>query len=186
MSKHTKGLIYAGCEDDPKSGDIYADDGSLIAECFVNGKPKTREANARRLAACWNACNGISTKTLESCYGERGGIMKPLIPIQEQAPQRRSPAKSDRAKASCLKCAHCQCRPDHSLLVYESDPYLAAVVHTCDVNLTLDRARNLRRALLCQNQKVPGLVTKAGHLIKKVVGLIFRQGNHRPSHRAPR
>lgn len=74
MSKHTKGLIYAGCEDDPKSGDIYADDGSLIAECFVNGKPKTREANARRLAACWNACNGISTKTLESCYGERGGI----------------------------------------------------------------------------------------------------------------
>ena len=36
-------------------------------------KPMPAEANARRLAACWNACEGISTEHLESCLslGER-------------------------------------------------------------------------------------------------------------------
>lgn len=65
MSQHTKGFLSAGCEDDPKSGDIYADDGSLIAECFINGDPETKEANARRLAACWNACDGLTNEFLE-------------------------------------------------------------------------------------------------------------------------
>jgi hypothetical protein len=31
-------------------------------------------ANARRLAACWNACDGISTDDLEQYYGCQGGI----------------------------------------------------------------------------------------------------------------
>lgn len=33
-----------------------------------------REANARRLVASWNACEGIPTNILEQHYGDAGGI----------------------------------------------------------------------------------------------------------------
>jgi len=49
--KHTPGPWTHGCEDVPKSGDIYAEDGSLIAEVFVNGDPESLIANARLIAA---------------------------------------------------------------------------------------------------------------------------------------
>ena len=32
------------------------------------------EGNARRLVACWNACEGIPTEDLEHYYGDRGGL----------------------------------------------------------------------------------------------------------------
>jgi hypothetical protein len=66
--------LIAGCEDDPGSGDIYREDGSLFAEAFINGGHKSRVRNARRLAACWNACDGIKTKDLERYYGAGSGI----------------------------------------------------------------------------------------------------------------
>lgn len=50
-TKHTPGPWVAGCEDDPGSGDVYMEDGSLIAEAFINGDVKTRMANARLIAA---------------------------------------------------------------------------------------------------------------------------------------
>lgn len=37
-----------------------------VALEFGPNNPGMREANARRLAACWNACEGISTEALES------------------------------------------------------------------------------------------------------------------------
>lgn len=37
----------------------------------LHGRPA---ADARRLAACWNACQGISTDTLKRYYGNQGGI----------------------------------------------------------------------------------------------------------------
>ena len=50
-AKHIPGPWVAGCEDDPGSGDVYMEDGSLIAEAFINGDVKTRAANARLIAA---------------------------------------------------------------------------------------------------------------------------------------
>lgn len=37
-----------------------------VALEFGPNNPGMREANARRLVACWNACDGISTESLES------------------------------------------------------------------------------------------------------------------------
>lgn len=49
--KHTPGPWFQGCEDDPNSGDIYMQDGSLVAEAFINGDLDSRVANARLIAA---------------------------------------------------------------------------------------------------------------------------------------
>ena len=50
---------------------IYADDGKTpVADtCLTNSVPDNDEANARRLVACWNACEGISTHALEVVVG---------------------------------------------------------------------------------------------------------------------
>lgn len=49
---------------------LSSGDSKIIAriENRVSGLPLTREdaENARRLAACWNACDGISTENLEN------------------------------------------------------------------------------------------------------------------------
>ena len=46
---------------------LYAADGKTpVADtCLTNSVPDNDEANARRLVACWNACEGISTDALE-------------------------------------------------------------------------------------------------------------------------
>ncbi len=69
MSEHTKGKLkldtWGGCLD------IVTDDAKeiFIAKVEVTSvatSTETREANARRLVACWNALDGISTEDLES------------------------------------------------------------------------------------------------------------------------
>lgn len=50
-NKYTPGPWFQGCEDDPKSGDIYMSDSSLIAEAFINCDVATMLANARLIAA---------------------------------------------------------------------------------------------------------------------------------------
>lgn len=59
---------------------VRGEDGERIATCyrlFDGDRTKTPEVtgmeNARRLAACWNACDGISTEVLEK-YHSHGGI----------------------------------------------------------------------------------------------------------------
>ncbi len=47
----------------------------IIASTQQSSRPEC-EANARRLAACWNACQGISTKNLEE--------NKPVIWLAQQ------------------------------------------------------------------------------------------------------
>ena len=63
---------------------ITADNGTVIAHC--TGYQRQREAHARRLIACYNACAGIPTETLE-----RAGFVKldddPLYElVQDDAP----------------------------------------------------------------------------------------------------
>lgn len=63
MSEHTKGkLIVRG------GFSIYAEDGKTpVADtCLTNSVPANDEANARRLVAAWNACDGVSTDNLEN------------------------------------------------------------------------------------------------------------------------
>lgn len=72
--KHTQGRLIVRC-----GYSIYADEGKTpVADtCLTASVPDNDEANARRLVACWNACEGISTEALErsdviaSMQGER-------------------------------------------------------------------------------------------------------------------
>jgi hypothetical protein len=64
MSEHTPGrLVVRG------GYSIYtADDKTPVADtCLTNSVPDNDEANARRLAAAWNACEGLPTDDLEAC-----------------------------------------------------------------------------------------------------------------------
>lgn len=63
MSEYTKGkLIVRG------GFSIYSEDGKTpVADtCLTNSVPDNDEANARRLVAAWNACDGVSTDNLEN------------------------------------------------------------------------------------------------------------------------
>jgi hypothetical protein len=68
-TQHTQGLLRV--PDDGTVGSIETEDGTPIGHTFQVsahdqgiGSP-IRRANARRLVACWNACEGISTENLE-------------------------------------------------------------------------------------------------------------------------
>ena len=64
MSEHTKGRIRLGLD--------CAIHGGGFQWTHMLGMYAEREANARRLVACWNACEGISTENVEG-IGELGG-----------------------------------------------------------------------------------------------------------------
>jgi hypothetical protein len=73
IAQHTPGRALLD-EDEPI---VRGEDGERIANCYrwFDGDPaKTPEetgmANARRLVACWNACEGISTYELERHAGD--------------------------------------------------------------------------------------------------------------------
>lgn len=64
---YTPGKIYA----DPTSTSGWVDirttgDDGLRSLPFIACKHYDAEANARRVVACWNACEGISTEALET------------------------------------------------------------------------------------------------------------------------
>lgn len=62
---HTQGHLHVG----GNGTIIYGADGWGVANATVfhgRTQPATSEANARRLVACWNACDGISTADLET------------------------------------------------------------------------------------------------------------------------
>lgn len=81
MSEHTKGPLHVG-----GNGTIlYAEDGWAVANATVfhgRHEPDESQANARRLAACWNACAGIPTDVLED-----KSILKADAAIREQRDQ---------------------------------------------------------------------------------------------------
>lgn len=61
-TEHTQGRLIV------KGGySIYADgDKTPVADtCMTNSMPENDEGNARRLVACWNACEGLPTEKLE-------------------------------------------------------------------------------------------------------------------------
>jgi hypothetical protein len=58
--KHTQGKLLA------RGYSIYSNDKTPVADtCLTASHPDMDHANALRLVACWNACDGLSTEELE-------------------------------------------------------------------------------------------------------------------------
>lgn len=55
-------------------GREIVDRNTMAAPEVVRVADAMDEMTARRIAACWNACEGIPTDTLERYYGDQGGI----------------------------------------------------------------------------------------------------------------
>lgn len=85
MTQHTQGQLHTG-------GDgtiIYDKDGWGVASATVfhgRQEPDTSKENARRLVACWNACEGFETEALErhGIDGVMFGTKEWLIRLNEQ------------------------------------------------------------------------------------------------------
>ncbi len=60
MSKHTQGRLHVAGQDKVQ---IRSDEHQIAKAWSFAGK--TGQENARRLAACWNACEGLHTESLE-------------------------------------------------------------------------------------------------------------------------
>ena len=63
MSEHTKGPWAVNYT---KFSEVRAENGAVIARCVKLTSLTNLEANARRIVACVNACEGVSTKHLEN------------------------------------------------------------------------------------------------------------------------
>ena len=63
MSEHTKGPWAVNFT---KFSEVRAENGAVIARCVKLTSLTNLEANARRIVACVNACEGVSTKHLEN------------------------------------------------------------------------------------------------------------------------
>lgn len=63
MSEHTKGPWAVNFT---KFSEVRAENGAVIARCLKLTSLTNLEANARRIVACVNACEGVSTKHLEN------------------------------------------------------------------------------------------------------------------------
>lgn len=73
-TQHTQGQLVTGSSELDQM-DLISEDGlEFVAAMHEFGSmPGKREANARRLAACWNACEGVSTEDLEADHAHKGG-----------------------------------------------------------------------------------------------------------------
>src|SRR4051794_5319890 len=91
--KHTDGLLRLPNNDDDFVGAcVLRGDGFLVADCNVFGPEGTSpteaecSANARRVAAAWNACAGIPTEELEAGLPNthaESGLVKELVEALE-------------------------------------------------------------------------------------------------------
>ena len=63
MSEHTKGPWAVSYS---KFSEVRAENGAVIARCVRLTSLANLEANARRIAACVNACEGVRTEHLEN------------------------------------------------------------------------------------------------------------------------
>lgn len=67
MIAHTQGRITFKADGDANHYTLLDEGGRWLMSVLMNGEQLTakQEANLRRIAACWNACKGVSTADLE-------------------------------------------------------------------------------------------------------------------------
>ena len=84
MANHTPGRMKAGgaSVSVPESEDLPGLEAKLYG-----GNGQSKAANARRIAACWNACEGITTDELEH-IASTGGMLGPREDVARIASQR--------------------------------------------------------------------------------------------------
>jgi uncharacterized membrane-anchored protein YhcB (DUF1043 family) len=71
MTAHTPGRIMAHEIEDGKQTLVSDVSGSFVPDLLV----RLTEANARRLAACWNACEGVETDDIEQWTVNTGPLL---------------------------------------------------------------------------------------------------------------
>ena len=91
-TEHTKEPWNVG-ENDAAGNFIIEDSRSQIV-CIVGDEDQDNAANARRIVACVNACEGISTEQLEQTQHARelilGGLVQPITELKAERDQLRS------------------------------------------------------------------------------------------------
>ena len=89
-TQHTSGRLKTRKGFDTDTIEIFKPDRSIKKPFFptelatVNAEDKEGKANARRLVAAWNACEGISTEALEAYGDKRKHPFKDLFLDMEQ------------------------------------------------------------------------------------------------------
>lgn len=77
---YTQGRLRAGqliCGMHVDRASLFNDRGTLIAMAFTTPEAAS-EADARRIAACWNACADVTTETLEACANWADIVKAPI------------------------------------------------------------------------------------------------------------
>lgn len=67
-TQHTQGRLHIVESDEHWgriNGNITSDNGEMLGSIWCGTSSQNRE-DARRLVACWNACNGLSTEHMEN------------------------------------------------------------------------------------------------------------------------
>lgn len=109
--------------------------------------------DARRLAACWNACDGIPTEVLERYYGDQGGIDAAL----DEASARdhvQAARQRDRLRAALAACVE-GWRKSGDVM----GPMISAVVVLAEIQdkTTADRVRaDIAQGARQSKGKLPG------------------------------
>ncbi len=80
MNAHTTGRLTFGESGDANKYTIIDDRHHWLISALHNGEHlvHTQRENLRRLCACWNACQSVSTEDLERYYNTGGGIDEAL------------------------------------------------------------------------------------------------------------
>ena len=88
----TKGRITFREDGDANQYAMLTEDGRWWLALLANGEMTTerQRANFRRLAACWNACDGIPTEKLEKAAGDITPVFQLLTDTTAEAMKLRA------------------------------------------------------------------------------------------------
>lgn len=125
MSEHTKGRLHQCSHSDKRLRD---EGGEWVADTdTARRKQEECSANARHLAAAWNACEGLSTENLESIVfvGETIRVRFDSI----NAELRQTQGELNAARALLREVLE---GGKKSILHYEVEPRVRAYLDACD------------------------------------------------------
>lgn len=93
--EHTQGRITFKADGDACHWSMLTEDGRWWLAILANGEqPSERQiANFRRLAACWNACEGITTDDIEA--GKHVGLIRAIYAKNAAEHHRERPGSQE-------------------------------------------------------------------------------------------